>query len=552
MNKTYQVVITGISDNYSKTQVTKNLANLFKTPIDAIPDILNQSRYVIKKNIDQITAQKYQASIQQQGCICVIEDYADLDLTIEAPPESTISDVTETIIKKEHKFCRACGSKLSRTAKFCRSCGSDQSKALKDLNSSNDIIKQENSTLLRPIPSSSKASSGEEQVRAKVESNIDVANPHTSLKSFSNVKAVIAGIIIIAMIVTVYVIWSKSRSQIAPIAGSSTTSSIEPNTTADPSTNAEYHEDSTDTVAGKFTIRSFNSSNTDRAIFLNGKEIEKCLNDNQHSICDGEFLTVDKVFNIADKTILMTSYVGGSACPATFQFFTISKDGGYQKSEDFGNCAELPSDSTVISGSKITVTLPTLEQNMMGNEVWTYQNGKVSGPEKNLKPKFNIDVNKAQKIIANSQTLNQVTGEVVKVGENYYLKFDSPVIIVNKFENNQSDVHDGDFVDKLEVYIEHSDNTKIAPNLVKGVFNILITCANAGCGIDKMMAYVPNEAVNTTSAPYNQPSTLNDAINRNEKILSEVLNIKCQSLRSALGGNDPNILAYQLEKAGCQ
>ena len=539
MNKTYQVVITGISDNYSKAQVSENLANLFKTSVDNIPNILNQSRYIIKKNLDLITAKKYQSSIQQQGCICVIEAEADLDLTIEDTPEAEISNVAETItnksvftetlpateknksLDKEHKFCRACGFKLPRIAKFCRSCGSAQSNVTKSLNLTEENTKPDRSSILSQTSQSQTVApieklTAKEPSNAVIASNLEEIHADTPLKSSSAVKITIAGILVIAISAIFYGIWSNGKARAIPVASKPTQVLAQPSLTAAPTPAAEYYEDSSDTVAGKFTIRTFNNSNTDRVIFLNGKEIEKCINDNQHSICDGEFLSVAKVFNIADKTILLTSYVSGSSCPATFQFFTVSKDGNYQRSEDFGNCAELGSDSAVTSDSKIVVTLPTLEQNMMGNEVWTYQNGKVTGPVKAIKPKFNIDVNKARRIIAYNETYNQVTGEIVKEGESYFLKFDSPALIVNKMDNNQSNVHDGDYVDKFDVPKESFGNTKPALSLGKGIFEIIVSCGNVGCGIDKIKVHMPNEASNTISAPDIQPSTASEVLNKNE------------------------------------
>lgn len=575
MNKTYQVVITGINDSYSKAQVTENLAKLFKTPIDKIPNILNQSRYIIKKNLDLITAQKYQSSIEQQGCLCVIEADADLDLNIVESAEplsnssselvTNIADIsamgptTEKTPKPDsgYKFCHACGYKLSRIAKFCRSCGSAQSSVRQSFNSSSENTKDDKSNILSPkllnqIAAPTDALNIKVPTQTTLISKVEELSTRDNLKRSSGTKMATAGVLAIVLAGTFFGIWSNSKTRAIPVSSSPTVSLAQPNLTAAPSTAADYHEDSSDTVAGKFTIRTFNSSNTERAIFLNGKEIEKCLNENQHSICDGEFLSVDKIFNIADKTILMTSYVNGSWCPATFQFFTISKDGSYQKSEDFGNCAELPSDAAVISDTKIIVTLPTLEQNMMGNEVWTYQNGKVTGPVKTIKPKFNVDVNEAQKIVASNGTHNQITGEVIKEGVSYYLKFDSPAMIVNKFESNQSDVHDGDIVNKLVLPIEHSGNTKLAPSLGKGTFDILVICGNVECVIDKIKVYVPSEPSSTTLVPDTQPKTASEDLNKNEDIRESVLNSKCQFLKNSLGGLDPSILAYQLEKAGCQ
>lgn len=56
MNTTYRVVIGGLKEGFSKDQVNANLANLFKTTVDKLPDISEGSNLVVKKSLDLTAA----------------------------------------------------------------------------------------------------------------------------------------------------------------------------------------------------------------------------------------------------------------------------------------------------------------------------------------------------------------------------------------------------------------------------------------------------------------------------------------------------------------
>lgn len=139
MNATYRVVISGLQEGFSKDQVNNNLAGLFKTTVEKLPDIFGQSTYVVKKNLDLETAKKYQALIQKQGCGCLVESEAVVELTLDEAslpihnnadePHVQPKTISETGFPEpsqheiEHKFCHSCGIQLPITTKFCFSCG---------------------------------------------------------------------------------------------------------------------------------------------------------------------------------------------------------------------------------------------------------------------------------------------------------------------------------------------------------------------------------------------------------------------------------------------
>jgi ribosomal protein L40E len=491
MSITYRVIITGLSNGFSLTQVKGNLATLFKTTVDKLPDIFGQSTFVVKKNIDLDTAKKYQLLIQQQGCECVVEPEQDIDLSFDDSSESTIIPVVESNIKesvnldstsnkqtisksKEFKFCNNCGFQLPVNAKFCRSCGSSQVKVAKNPNQSSNDSKQVNLTVsetkkretLEPTPPSSLSNSSEFHNQVGIKKSLK-----TKVLATCIFVAVVAGI--------TFAIWtsnksSKNSQSKIPVAN-------QPQTAITDSSKTDYHEMSSDTVAGKFTIKSFNDSSTHHQVLLNGNEIENC---GQQS-CSQDFfsINVNKAFNIDGKTVLFMEYGdGGNLCEGFFGFFTISKDGSYQSTDsDIGNCASLSGGSVVQAGAKIILTLPTLEQNMVGTEVWTYEKGKVTGPIKTIKPEFNVNIDTIQKITASQNEVDLhsiITGNVIKKGDGYYLKFDKPIMIVNP-----TGYHDGGIVDELAIDLNDNTGNELVPKLGNGKFDAVMSCSRPYCSI---------------------------------------------------------------------
>lgn len=144
MNKTYRVVIGGLKEGFSKDQVNINLANLFKTTIEKLPDISSESNYVVKKNLDKETAEKYQSAIEKQGCKCLIEPEVDVKISLDDPLELPPEIPSDVGVLKTTKFCRNCGYELPVSAKFCRGCGSLQPKKVTEQPTTQENYKQFN------------------------------------------------------------------------------------------------------------------------------------------------------------------------------------------------------------------------------------------------------------------------------------------------------------------------------------------------------------------------------------------------------------------------
>jgi hypothetical protein len=70
----YQVTLTGPADSgVSADQARTALAQLFKLPDDRVRALLAELPVVIKKGLDETTARKYQAALQQAGWQAVID-----------------------------------------------------------------------------------------------------------------------------------------------------------------------------------------------------------------------------------------------------------------------------------------------------------------------------------------------------------------------------------------------------------------------------------------------------------------------------------------------
>ncbi|HEY9276739.1 MAG TPA: hypothetical protein VIO87_00860 [Methylotenera sp.] len=666
MNTTYRVVIGGLKEGFSKDQVNINLANLFKTTIDKLPDISSESNYVVKKNLDKETAEKYQSAIEMQGCKCFIEAESDMQLTLDESPEkiSAKSDTKDTNSSQTNP-CKVCGFALPISSKFCKSCGAKQDGSA-DILTSKPVLPHEslNATQTakvqaqeRPVTNSKKSKfmiagglalviiigwqissltnifkhSNKLQNLASSCGSIDIYGQSLKFRdtkladespikdddvcqaaeefSEKNKKILLATLMCDVVDETVnrlgrgdveagvreaehmansgnpdaislmnryrpctnensrevvlksiakdmgYAIYSvgtftwEGKTCKGYLAETANTNSkgydlhgIGPCKSIDVYKGANVHhpekrpagipagdyfkktlaydgelpetwiyhdreykftsptqiqssspekpvevvpvtytDESTDTVAGKFTIRRYDDFSGHRKTFLNGKEILKCDNDD----CGDVSYKVDKSFNYPDKTILLTSYGnGGNACDGFYELITISKNGSYLKPEAIGNCAELT--SAIQSGSKITLTFPTNEQNMQGTEVWVYEGGKVTGPLKTIKPIFDVSPEKIHKITTGDDVYNSVSGTVVKENNGYYLRLDNPVKIVDDPNEQFPGYHNGDITDVIEITLGYKNNQPVLPKLGKGTFDISFSCSRASCSIDKI------------------------------------------------------------------
>jgi TPR repeat protein len=96
MSATYRVVIKGIRYGFSKEQVVGQLASLFKITEDQARNKLEASSFVVKKGIDLQTTEKYLSTLEQRGCICIIEPEHQPTLQDNHSQDSKKDDAIET------------------------------------------------------------------------------------------------------------------------------------------------------------------------------------------------------------------------------------------------------------------------------------------------------------------------------------------------------------------------------------------------------------------------------------------------------------------------
>jgi hypothetical protein len=81
----YQVVFSGrIIDGAELDMVKRNVARVFNLDAERVEKLFCGRRLILKKQIDQVTAEKYQSTMQRAGAVCEIVDTTQAQPTSEA------------------------------------------------------------------------------------------------------------------------------------------------------------------------------------------------------------------------------------------------------------------------------------------------------------------------------------------------------------------------------------------------------------------------------------------------------------------------------------
>ena len=87
---TFDVVFYGIlQPGKDRAEVMVNMATMFKTTPDKIKPYFSGDRKVIKRNVDELTAEKYRAALENVGLIIKLEEVAQ---AAPAEPEAPAAD----------------------------------------------------------------------------------------------------------------------------------------------------------------------------------------------------------------------------------------------------------------------------------------------------------------------------------------------------------------------------------------------------------------------------------------------------------------------------
>jgi len=97
---TYQVIFSGkIIEHADLDMVKTNVARVFSLDTDKVEKLFSGKRLVLKKDIDQSTAERYKVTLQRAGALCEIEDSAaeqaqqPITVSPEAVPQETATPV---------------------------------------------------------------------------------------------------------------------------------------------------------------------------------------------------------------------------------------------------------------------------------------------------------------------------------------------------------------------------------------------------------------------------------------------------------------------------
>jgi hypothetical protein len=87
MSNTFEVVFSGeVIDGYDAAETRAKIGKLFNADEAKIARLFSGSSIVIKKNLDEATANKYLGAFKNAGAVAIVRDAAEVEEIIAAPP----------------------------------------------------------------------------------------------------------------------------------------------------------------------------------------------------------------------------------------------------------------------------------------------------------------------------------------------------------------------------------------------------------------------------------------------------------------------------------
>jgi len=93
----------------------------------------------------------------------------------------------------------------------------------------------------------------------------------------------------------------------------------------------------------------FSANYEDKLLLFNGRPVPDAVAGNNS-------LTLEKIYQLTDKDVLLVGSLGGTACPMEYQLITVSAQKELQASESFGTCSDLPTIKQV--GERLIINMP--------------------------------------------------------------------------------------------------------------------------------------------------------------------------------------------------
>lgn len=208
---------------------------------------------------------------------------------------------------------------------------------------------------------------------------------------------------------------------------------------------------SVNTVAGTLSLEKHNDSDGMPVYTLGGKRLLESYY--------GSVSLVEKIDSDAE-TIIVANGANGNAEEGS-EIVSITRDGSYHDlSKSFGdNSYGTPKIST--DGKKVIFEFETSEKYMTGQEIWTYEHGALSGPTKNIKPKYDFDVSMLQKL--KESVAQEVEGKIV-ADENGALVLKTKKRLIESCHEEPTDT----FTFEVDITPPKKES--------EGIFNVVIEC----------------------------------------------------------------------------
>lgn len=158
---------------------------------------------------------------------------------------------------------------------------------------------------------------------------------------------------------------------------------------------------SVETIAGTLSLKKHDDSTYGPIYILGGKRLLESSFD---------YIFLNEKIDSGLETLIVADGSSGNAVEGS-EIISIAKDGSYHDlSNSFGDKSfTTPKVST--DGKKVIFEFETSEKYMTGQEIWSYEHGTLSGPTKNIKPKYDFDVNTLLKL--KSGVSQKIDGKII-------------------------------------------------------------------------------------------------------------------------------------------
>lgn len=109
----YQVIFSGkILEHADIDMVKNNVARVFSLPEDRVEKLFSGRRLVLKKDVDQATAERYKTTLHRAGALCEIEDLSATEPVTQTPTQETKPQAPQSVDNTSSMTVAEAGSQI--------------------------------------------------------------------------------------------------------------------------------------------------------------------------------------------------------------------------------------------------------------------------------------------------------------------------------------------------------------------------------------------------------------------------------------------------------